>query len=342
MNAIALRMLTGDLAKYLGMVFGVAFSTLLIVQQASLFLGLVERAATTVRDTREADVWVMDPRIDAVDNLWPLPDTALDRVRGVAGVDWAAPFLRAQATLVGKDLPLQTAALFGLDDTTLAGLPLPIVAGAREDLFAPGAVMMDRGGWQFLFGNRPFTPGLVIELNDRRAVVVGLVDAGAQFSSQVALYTRYAEARGFAPGGRNRLSFVIVGAAPGADPQALAATITRQTGLKALASADFARASSDYVIFNTGIPISFGTVVALGIVVGMVVVGLTFSLFVRDNLKQFGALKAIGVPGRQLVAMVLAQGATVGVQGYAIGLGAATLLVHGGAQNALAWPASPP
>jgi putative ABC transport system permease protein len=57
MSWIALRMLTGDFVKYLGMVFGVAFSTLLIAQQSSVFLGLVDRAATSVRDVRDADIW---------------------------------------------------------------------------------------------------------------------------------------------------------------------------------------------------------------------------------------------------------------------------------------------
>jgi len=336
MHWIALRMLTGDVVKYVGMVFGVAFSTLLIAQQSSIFLGLVERAASTVRDVRDADLWVMDPRIEAVDNVWPMPETVLQRVRGVDGVAWAAPFLRATTTIVAADLPLQTASLIGLDDATLAGLPPDIVAGNRADLAAPGTVMMDEGGWRFLFGDAPFQPGREIELNDRRAVVVGLVRAGAQFSAQVALYARYSTAVTYAPGGRNRLTFVIARAADGYAPAAVAAAIQAETGLKALDAPAFARASSDYVIFNTGIPISFGTVVFLGVLVGIVIVALTFTLFIRDNLRQFASLKAIGVSNPRLVGMVLLQGAVVGAIGYAIGLGGATWIVHAGAANALA------
>jgi putative ABC transport system permease protein len=81
MNWIALRMLTGDTMKYLGMIFGVAFSTLLISQQSSIFIGLVQRASTAVNDVRVADLWVMDERISSVDASWPLPDTALYRGR---------------------------------------------------------------------------------------------------------------------------------------------------------------------------------------------------------------------------------------------------------------------
>ncbi len=44
MDLIALKMLFNDRAKYLGLVIGVAFSTLLINQQMGIFLGLLSRA----------------------------------------------------------------------------------------------------------------------------------------------------------------------------------------------------------------------------------------------------------------------------------------------------------
>ena len=99
MNWIALRMLTGDAVKYIGMIFGVAFSTLLVAQQSSIFVGLVDRASTVVHDVRDADIWVMDSRITSVDGSWPLPSTDLYRVRGVAGVAWAVPLLKATTTI---------------------------------------------------------------------------------------------------------------------------------------------------------------------------------------------------------------------------------------------------
>ena len=278
----------------------------------------------------------MDPRIEAVDNLWSMPDTVLQRVRGVDGVAWAAPFLRATTTIVAADLPLQTAGLFGLDDATLVGLPTQIVAGNPADLAVPGTVMMDEGGWQFLFPGQAFVPGKLLEFNDRRAVVVGLVKAGVQFSSQVSIFTRYSAALEYAPGGRKRLTFVIAKAADDFSAPEVALAISTATGLKAMDAKSFAKASSDYVIYNTGIPISFGTVVFLGIIVGIVIVALTFTLFIRDNIKQFASLKAIGVSSPRLIGMVLLQGGVVGAMGYGLGIGAATTVVNLGAQNSLA------
>jgi putative ABC transport system permease protein len=317
-------------------VFGVAFSTLLICQQGSIFLGLVRRASTAVHDVRDANMWVMDPRVSNIDGASPLPDTDLFRVRGVAGVQWAAPFLKQSTIIKTTDGRLEAAALFGVDDSSLAGLPEEVVSGDAQALKAPGAVMFDKAGFQFVFKGAPFVPGMTIELNDSRAVIVGLVNSGALFSSQVSIFSRYSAAKNFASGGRNRMSFVIAKSMPEFLPEDVVRNISASTGLKALTSQGFAKANADYIIGNTGIPISFGTVVALGIVVGIVVVALTFTLFIRDNLKQFGALKAIGVTNFKLVKMVLLQGFIVGALGYFIGLGLASFLIKGGADNSIA------
>ena len=53
---------------------------------------------------------------------------------------------------------------------------------------------------------------------------------------------------------------------------------------------------------------------------GVAIVGLTFSLFIRDNIKQFGALKAIGVTNKTLKKMVTVQAGLVGLIGYGFGV----------------------
>jgi putative ABC transport system permease protein len=71
--------------------------------------------------------------------------------------------------------------------------------------------------------------------------------------------------------------------------------ITAETGLKALTWRDFAFATIGYYVKRTGIPVNFGITVALGFIVGAAVVGQTFYIFVLENLRQFGSLKAMGV-----------------------------------------------
>jgi hypothetical protein len=52
--AIALKMLFHDRAKYLGLILGVTFSTLLVNQQTGIFLGLLSRAAAITVDVPQA------------------------------------------------------------------------------------------------------------------------------------------------------------------------------------------------------------------------------------------------------------------------------------------------
>ena len=90
--------------------------------------------------------------------------------------------------------------------------------------------------------------------------------------------------------------------------------------MKAETREEFSQAGVNFIIENTGIPTNFGITVFLGFVVGVAIVGLTFSLFLRDNIKQFGALKAIGVTNAKIVQMVAAQAGMVGLIGYALGV----------------------
>lgn len=321
MNRVALKMLFGDTAKLLGLVFGMAFSTLLITQQASMFVGIMQRTANLIYETREPNIWVMDPTIEQIDAVRPMRDTELARVRGVPGVAWAVPFFKGQAVVTTETGGLQTSFVYGLDDVTLIGLPPEIILGDREALRRPDAIAMDEAGFKKLWPTQPLSLGQTIELNDRRAVVAAIVRTAPPFQTQPLIYTRYSQALTFTNNGRNQLSYVLARSAPGSDPTAIAREIESRTGLKALTSDEFRWKTMDYFLRNTGIPVNFGTVVLLGVIVGIAVVGLTFNMFVTENLKQYAALKAMGLTNARLIGMVVLQAGVTGAIGYAIGLG---------------------
>jgi putative ABC transport system permease protein len=326
MTWIAIRMLTGDRMKFLGLVFGIAFSTLLITQQLTIFVNLIGRGATPVYNVGTVDLWVMDPVSRTPDVVFPMPSTALDKVRSVEGVAWAVPHLRSVASVRTPVGDLEGVSIIGVDDATLIGMPLKLLRGRPEDLGQPDAVFIDDIGARKLFeGVDPI--GQRLELNDQRAIVRGIVDVDPSFTAQVVLYTRYSQALNYVPGSRNRLSFVLARAAPGVDPAVLSKKVAADTGLRVRTRDEFARDGIDFIIENTGIPINFGITVALGFIVGIAIVGLTFSLFIRDNIKQFGALKAIGVHNGRITRMVAAQAALVGLIGYGFGLLMAALFI---------------
>jgi putative ABC transport system permease protein len=330
MSWVALRMLVGDRAKYLGIVFGIAFAVLLMGQQASVFWGLMRNTTSQIRDVDSADIWVMNPNVQFVDDVKPVSDDDLYRVRGVSGVEWAVRFYKGQARARFQDGNFQQFILLGLDDATLVGAPREILLGSLADLRKPDAVIIDEAGYRYLWPGAPYELGREFEMNDRRAVIAGICKASPTFQTFPIAYTRYSQAVRYVPPERKVLSFVLAQPKPGADAREVCRRIEQQTrpaadkpGLKALTREEFMWTTIRYYLQRTGIPINFGITVVLGFVVGAVIAGQTFYLFTVENLRQFGALKAMGVGNLRIVGMSLLQALVVGAVGYGLGIGGA-------------------
>lgn len=322
MNWLAWKMLTGDRTKYLGIVFGVAFGTLLIAQQSSIFVGLMRRTSSQIIDTTSADIWVMDQRQRNVDDIRPMPESRLHRVRGVTGVEWAVRLSKSMVRVRTLSGDFTQGILVGLDDASFTGAPNEMLQSHHLDLRRPDGVILDFDGYRQLFPGEPVTVGRVLDMNDRRAVVVGICRVTPPFQTFPVIYTRYSQAVQFMPRERNTLSFILARAARGQDLQRLSKRISQQTGLKAMTWDEFFWLNIGYYIENTGIPVNFGITVTLGFIVGGAIAGQTFYLFTLENLKQFGSLKAMGVTNLRLIGMILFQATLVGVMGYGLGIGA--------------------
>jgi putative ABC transport system permease protein len=325
MIRIALKMLTGDRGKYVAIVFGVTFACFLIAEQSATFCGVMLRTTSQIRDTPGVDVWVMNPGARYVDDLKAISDNDVLRVRGVPGVEWAVGLYRGQAQAQMDSGNYQGVILMGIDDATLVGAPLHMVAGSLGDLQNPDAIIVDEAGFRQLWPGEPLRAGKVFQMNDRRAVVVGVFKSSQTFMTLPVVYTRFSQATLFVPPYRRMMPFVLAKCRPGLAPETVARRIEGQTGLKAQTRQEFTALTMSYYLGHTGIPINFGTTVLLGFVVGCAVAGQTFYLFTVENIKQFGTLKAMGLSDRGVVGMILVQALVVAAVGYGFGIGLATL-----------------
>lgn len=320
MRFIAWQMLTGDRAKYLGLIFAIAFSTFLMSHQVSIFCGLMNRTASQIDDVRDASLWIMDPKTQYLDEVKALTDQDLFRIRGVPGIEWAVPLFKGNSRAKGPDGKFRAVILMGLDDSTLVGLPREVTLGRAEDLALPESIAIDRVGYKYFFGEEQPRLGRTLDLNDHTLHIVAIVDSSAPFVNLPVFYTRYSQAITLVGRERNQMSFVLAKPAAGVSPQQAIQSIAQRTGLKALTASDFGWETIFYYINNTGIPINFGITVFIAFLVGSVVAGQTFYLFTVENLKQFGALKAIGVTDWKIVGMILMQALIVGTIGFCLGI----------------------
>lgn len=323
MNFVALRMLTGDRAKYFGLVFAIAFSTFLLQNQTSIFAGIMKRTGSQIADVTEASVWVMDPKTVYFEETKALKDTDLNRVRGVPGVAWAVRLFKGGPVARTRAGRFAQSVVLGLDDATLIGAPRKMLLGAWERLREPQSIVIDKAGYLLLFPGEPLELGRELEMNDHLVRIVGISDASAGFVSFPIIHARYSEAVNFQGRERSQMAFVLAEPKPGVSDAELAQRIAAATGLRARTSLDFRWDCIRYYLANTGIPVNFGITIAIALIVGTVVAGQTFYLFTVENLKQFGALKAIGVSNLRLIGMVLLQAFTVGAIGFSIGTGMA-------------------
>ena len=347
MNLIALKMLVGDRLKYLSLVAGLSFAALLIVQQGSIFVGFGSQMGAWIRSTGSADLWVMDAQVDFVDDFKPVPADRLQRIRGLDGVEWAVPMYKSYLPVQLPDGTLVQCRVVGLDDATLMGGPPDMVRGTLADLRQDRAVFInvDQAGTTLRAARtdgHPLRVGDHVSVNDNDAVVTGTYRADKEFFWDPVIYTTYSRALNWAPRQRKLLTFVLLKAKAGVDLGRLAEQVKATTGLSAYTTPQFDRKTTLDLLGRTGILINFGITIALGFLIGALIAGQTFYMFVLDNLRHFGALKAMGASNGTIAKMIFVQTTAAGLVGYGIGLcgACASGLVapHVGLAYRMGWP----
>lgn len=314
---IAYKLLVNDKGKFAALLMGLTFSVFLMIQMTSMFAGMMKKASATVTNTG-AKVWVMDRAVTNVSSAIPMPDYVLDAVRSIDGVKYAVPLYSGAGLVHLADGTYQPVTVLGLDDTSLFGRP-QLIEGNITDIFAEnGFVVVKDAEYPKL--NNPRL-GTEFELNDNRGVIVGIatVPASGLFGIPT-LYTTYSRAIQYIPSMRYTISFILI------EPQNNAAIPHIQEeiahlGYETVTEQGFIDKITSWYMFKTGMGINLLLMTAISFVVGLSISGQTFYTFVLENLGKFGALKAIGAKGHELVAMIFFQAGITGLAGYGLGIG---------------------
>ena len=329
MLRLALKMLYGDVAKFVMLLGGLTFCALLMTQQSGVFCGLMLWTTSTLRNIK-VPIWVCDAKVEQVNEVVPMRDIEVNRVRSVEGVEWAVPLYWGIISARLNDGSFQPIQLTGLDSATMMGRPAKMTSGNVEDLRLPNAVVVDQIMLK-KYAAKTKSPqhpkgielkvGDTFEINDKEARIVGICYAEQSFLGQPYIYTTYERALEYAPPQRKQLSFVLVKPKDGVKEADVVNRIRKIPGITAFTDEEFNTRTIDWYIKYTGIPISFGTVVLLGALVGIAIAGQTFYLFVHENVRHLAALKAMGAGNTLLAEMVFLQAFTVGSMGYGLGVG---------------------
>src|SRR5579871_5398174 len=90
---------------------------------------------------------------------------------------------------------------------------------------------------------------------------------------------------------------------------------------------EFVQSTADFYKYQTGVGTNMMLMTVVSFIVGLSISGQTFYTFILENLDKFGALKAIGAKGRELISMILFQATFVAMTGYGLGVGLCALLI---------------
>jgi putative ABC transport system permease protein len=320
---IAYKLLVNDKGKFAALLVGITFAVFLMVMMTSMFAGILHRSSATVLNIG-AKIWVMDPAVNTPANSIPLPDYVLDAVRSISGVKYAVPLYSGGALVKLRSGVYQYVTVLGLDDSSLYGRPA-LLEGNINDIYAENAFLVVKDA-EFTKLDNPHV-GTEFELNDHRGVITGIakVTTSGLFGVPT-LYTTYNRAVSYIPSTRFTAAFVLV------EPQSSDAVpyIKRQVsqlGYLALTKEEFIAKTSDFYKYQTGLGTNTLIMTIISFIVGLSISGQTFYTFILENLEKFGALKAIGAKGKELVFMILFQATFTALTGYGLGIGLASLLI---------------
>lgn len=320
---IAFKLLVNDKGKFAALLVGITFAVFLMVMMTSMFAGILHRSSSTVINIG-AKVWVMDPAVNTTANNIPMPDYVLDAVRSINGVKYAVQLYSGGALVKLRSGVYQSVNVVGLDDTSLYGRP-ELIEGNIDDIYAENAFVVVKDAEFPKLGNP--TLGTEFEINDHRGVVVGIakVTTSGLFGVPT-LYTTYKRAIRYIPSTRYTISFIMI------EPKSIDAVpyIKGQVaslGYEALTKNEFMQKISTFYKYQTGLGINVLLMTVISFVVGLSISGQTFYTFILENLDKFGALKAIGARGNELVYMILFQATFTALTGYGLGVGLASLVI---------------
>jgi putative ABC transport system permease protein len=320
---IGFKLLVNDRGKFFALLIGITFAVFLMMEMTAMFAGILDRAYAPVTNIGAA-MWIMDPAVNTASSPIPMPGYVLDAARSLDGVSYAVPLFMGGALVKLANGAWQGVNVVGLDDESLLGRP-ELEQGNIQDIFADNTFFVVDDAEFPKLGNPRI--GTTFELNDHRGKIVGIARVASNgLNGTPTLYTTYNRAIEYIPSTRFTLSYVLVQPKNAAAIAGIKRAVAK-LGYVALTKEEFNHQISSYYTYQTGIGTNILLMTVIAFVVGLSISGQTFYTFILENLEKFGALKAIGAKGRELVYMILFMVTFTCLTGYGLGIGLVTLMI---------------
>jgi putative ABC transport system permease protein len=329
---LAWLQLTREKIRLLVALAGIAFACILMFMQLGFQDSLLE-SAIRFHVALKGEIFLVSPQSNALIAMNTFSQRRLYQALSFEGVRAISPVYVGFA-LWKNPQTRRTRSIFvvGVDPSAdLLELP-ELTPDKLEEIKKADVVLFDRRS-RSEFGPIPewFEAGREVftEVGNRRVQVGGLFKMGATFGADGTILTSDLNfLRIFPQRERGLVDIGVVQLQPGVDPQPLVQQMRAllPEDVRVLSRAEFIDMEQSYWEEGTAIGFIFGLGVAMGFIVGIVIVYQILYTDVSDHLAEYATLKAMGYTDTYLLGVVFQEAILLAGLGYIPAFALAVLL----------------
>ena len=355
MVSLARKNLLEDIPRFLVAQAGIMFAVSLVTIQTGIFNGFT-RSTTKIIDNSSADIWVASETLVHLELTLPIPLTNLVQARQVLGVERAEALIVRGGIWRHSTDEISLVRVIGFDPNGQLFLPKNIAQGSLSSLNQPYTVIVDATNLDSLYVRRV---GDVAEVGSLPARLVGLTQKNRSIASNPFIFTSLESANAYGTSGQSSslscklpsegtelectniyvdpvetstttpkelsatdlITYVLIRAKPGEDLQALKQKLEAALpNTRAYTRTELANKTQAFWQNRTGIGFVLGLGAAVGVIVGVIIVGQILYSSVSDHLNEFGTLKAMGASDRVIYGVIIEQALWMAILGYLPGM----------------------
>lgn len=316
MVSLARASLIYDWRRYAAAVFAITFAGLLVIVQLALLLGLFGTVSVAV-DQSNADIWLGYPKTQSVDLGRTIANSSSLRAWMQPNVQKLERFTFVAGDLRRADGVALSVFVYGIDTRPDgSAFAHKLTARQRQLLEQPYAMIIDAADQEKLAAEI----GVNLEINGKRAQVVDVV-SGIRGIGAISLITSLSNLGRIAPDMSEATTFYLLAVDKQADIRQVVADIQDTSTHKRYevwTAADLSAQSQIYWLLESGVGIGTGFASLLALLVGIVITSQTLNAAILASLKEFAALRALGISNASLRNVVFEQSFWLGLIGLSL------------------------
>lgn len=318
--------LSHDRGRMLVAAAGIAFADVLMFMQLG-FQNALYSSNTLLHNTLQTDLVLIHPQARNLTNLSSFPRRRLYQAMNVPGVKSAEPLYIKIANWKNPETRRETSIMVVGFNPDRPAFALPEVNQNLSAIKLPDTVLFDRaskGDYQKSIAKIEGGKAVKTEIDRRTVTISGLFTVGASFAADSTLMTSDQNyLRLFPKQDAASVNAGLIQLQPGADAvevqQVLKAYLPQD--VKVLTKEEFIEFETNYWATNTAIGFVFSLGVAMGFVVGVIIVYQVLSTDVSDHMAEYATFKAMGYSNLYLLGIVFEEALILSICGFLPGVG---------------------